>query len=165
MLSRYAQRGSRAVPQTLARFASRAAASARASNDTASSAQNQVVQRIGAQGVMQRLSPRLGMPSQIQVRWFSDAKKEEPKPADAGPDLARDTSAEVNIDAQAKKPEAAPEPPKPSVKGSEHSVGSAEAHEFKAETRQLLDIVTHSLYQVAITLPTRCAVPATDIGT
>jgi hypothetical protein len=46
-------------------------------------------------------------------------------------------------------PEAEPEkeePPAPPVKGSESAVGEAKSFGFQAETRQLLDIVQHSLY-------------------
>lgn len=37
--------------------------------------------------------------------------------------------------------------PKPQVMAGETVVGESEAHDFKAETRQLLDIVANSLYQ------------------
>mmetsp|Transcript_9212 Transcript_9212/g.18379 ORF Transcript_9212/g.18379 Transcript_9212/m.18379 type:complete len:751 (-) Transcript_9212:210-2462(-) len=150
MHARQVQRTTRAVPVAVSHLLVRSLGTSAAgfSKSVYSPRTNTKTEakQFGTHVVNQR--SRMGILTQAQARWFSEAKKEE---GDAKP--AAEATSEAKPEATMESTtEATPTPEveevaKPTVKGAEHVVGDAQAHEFKAETRQLLDIVTHSLYQ------------------
>ncbi len=110
----------------------------------------------GTQGVSRSQSSSSG--SSLHKRWFSIAEEKKAEEEDAGSDPKEVSEQEQEQQGQeeaknddiddllnevGKKDESSSESPRID---NEVIVGNAEAHDFKAETRKILDIVAKSLY-------------------
>ena len=108
----------------------------------------------GTQGVSRSQSSSSG--SSLHKRWFSIAEEKKTEEEDAGSDPKEVSEQEQQgqeevknddiddlLNEVGKKDESSSESPRID---NEVIVGNAEAHDFKAETRKILDIVAKSLY-------------------